>query len=611
MNYRPEVDGLRAIAVLSVIFFHAGFSLFAGGFVGVDVFFVISGYLITTIIVNQVSAGTFRLSTFFERRVRRILPALFVVLLLCIPFAYFWMLPDELENFGQSLVASTWSSNNMLLAVTAGYWEGASEFKPLLHTWSLGAEEQYYLIVPLMLIAIWKFARTKMTVIFGVLAGVSFALAQYWMVMKPDFAFYMLPSRAWELLVGALVALSMSSTVGKQALLPRQSRNVLHRSWQCRFLPLAGLAMLLGSVIALDSKNPLMASALLIPVLGTALILRYTAADSMVAKILGQRVLVGIGLISFSAYLWHQPLYAFARIYSREAPSTLVFSALILATLVLAWATYRWIETPFRKPGQVSRKALVSVLGVLALLITSIGLSMHATKGFPGRLYAAGANDFAGSMTIEYNERAYSLKQDTFVDSAAPEAVNMLVVGNSYARDFTNAVREVFPADAWNIVYRNDLSDCEFKSSSKRVAAELYANADVIVFASGGASPGCVQETISQIEGDQKAVFYAGTKHFGDNLNWLTRVPERERGLLKNKIPASTLAQEDAMKQQVPPENFLSWMDNVAEGGHVPFTDSSGRLLSGDRTHFTQFGAEYFGERALLNSSLAALLKED
>jgi hypothetical protein len=211
-------------------------------------------------------------------------------------------------------------------------------------------------------------------------------------------------------------------------------------------------------------------------------------------------------------------------------------------------------------------------------------------------------------MTIKYNESVFALKKDTFPEGATPEAVNMLVVGNSFARDFTNAVREVFPQGAWNIVYRDDLNDCSAKTSNRTIAQNLYAEADVIVFASGAVQPDCVTGMISQIEGDEKAVFYAGTKHFGDNLNWLTQVPEQERGLLTNKIPETTLAKEAALKQQVPQENYISWIDNVADGERVPFTDSSGRLLSGDRTHFTEFGAEYFGERALLKSSLAALL---
>lgn len=245
-------------------------------------------------------------------------------------------------------------------------------------------------------------------------------------------------------------------------------------------------------------------------------------------------------------------------------------------------------------------------MAVATVLTTGFGLTMNATNGFPDRIYPDNAGDFAGSMTITYNEKVFDLKTDSFPEVAAPEATNMLVLGNSFARDFINAVDEVFPADAWNIVYRDDLYDCSFGTM---LAQDVYQDADVIVFASGEASPNCVEENVTQIEGDGKFVFYAGTKHFGDNLNWLTRVPEEERGLLTNEIPSSIIAQEAALERVIPADNFISWFEHVAENGRVPFTDSSGRLLSGDRRHFTEFGAKYFGERALLNSPLAALVK--
>ena len=160
MKYRPELDGLRALAVLSVILFHAEFEVFSGGFVGVDVFFVISGYLITTILIDDIENKRFSIVNFYERRARRILPALFFVMLVCIPFAWIWMLPDPFENFGQSIVATTLSGNNILLFLTSGYWDLAAKFKPLLHTWSIGIEGQYYIFFPLLFVLIWRFGQS-------------------------------------------------------------------------------------------------------------------------------------------------------------------------------------------------------------------------------------------------------------------------------------------------------------------------------------------------------------------------------------------------------------------------------------------------------------------
>lgn len=203
MKYRPEIDGLRAVAVLPVIFFHTGLSYFSGGYIGVDVFFVISGYLITTIILNDIEAGTFSIAKFYERRIRRILPALTVVLLVCLPFAYYWLMPTQLTEFSQSLIAVPLFASNILFWLKTGYFETTSELKPLLHTWSLAVEEQYYLFFPLLLIFLSRFGkRIKLATLFIILIA-SILLAQLRIEDHPESTFYLLPSRLWEILIGS------------------------------------------------------------------------------------------------------------------------------------------------------------------------------------------------------------------------------------------------------------------------------------------------------------------------------------------------------------------------------------------------------------------------
>lgn len=206
MKYRPEVDGLRAVAVVPVVLFHAGLPGVSGGFVGVDVFFVISGFLITSILLNDLEAGRFSLVRFYERRARRILPALFFVILCCLPFAWAWMLPQELVAFGKSIAATALFSSNILFWREDGYFAAASELKPLLHTWSLAVEEQYYLFFPVALAVLWRWR--KAAVLPGLLLVVlaSLAMATYGAQHHPAANFYLLPSRIWELLIGALVA---------------------------------------------------------------------------------------------------------------------------------------------------------------------------------------------------------------------------------------------------------------------------------------------------------------------------------------------------------------------------------------------------------------------
>ena len=215
MNYRREIDGLRALALLPVILFHAGFETFSGGFIGVDVFFVISGYLITTIILAELKQEKFSIINFYERRARRILPALYLMMLVCIPFAGFWLSPSGMKDFSQSLVAISVFASNILFSRESGYFDIAADLKPLLHTWSLAVEEQYYLLFPLFLIATWKLGKRWILGILGVVFIASLALAQWAAFAKPAAAFYLLPTRGWELLIGTFAAFYLSEVLLK------------------------------------------------------------------------------------------------------------------------------------------------------------------------------------------------------------------------------------------------------------------------------------------------------------------------------------------------------------------------------------------------------------
>jgi peptidoglycan/LPS O-acetylase OafA/YrhL len=369
-RYRPEVDGLRAVAVLPVILFHAGINGFSGGFVGVDVFFVISGYLITAIILREMQEGRFSLAHFYERRARRILPALFVMMLVCIPFALAWILPSELRRFGQSLVAVPAFASNLLFYLTSGYFFAVAELKPLLHTWSLAVEEQFYLFFPLLMMASAAFRPSHRVGLFALIALTSFAVAEFWPDPKANFFFIF--ARAWELLLGAGVAVYLS-----------------HRSPVAspagNSISAAGLAMILLAVSLYDASTPFPGMYALLPVLGTAFILLYAVPGTLAYWLLSRPILVGVGLISYSAYLWHQPMFALARHRLIHEPSEGLLLLLSLGALLAGYVSWRYVERPFRNPGFLSRRRVFVLSAVGSALFMAVGLILHATNGVPQR----------------------------------------------------------------------------------------------------------------------------------------------------------------------------------------------------------------------------------
>lgn len=296
MDYRREIDGLRALAVLPVILFHAGFETFSGGFVGVDVFFVISGYLITTIILAELEQGKFSIVNFYERRARRILPALFLVMIVCISFAWFWLLPSDMKLFAKSFVAVSLFSSNILFWRESGYFDTAAELKPLLHTWSLAVEEQYYVLFPLFLIVTWRFGKRWVIGTLVVVAVLSLAAAEWGSTAKPAATFFLLPTRAWELLIGTFVAFYLQGTT------TWQPSRVLREVFSA-----LGVAMLAYAVFTFSKQTPFPSLYALVPTVGTALIILFATQQTTVGKFIGNKFFVGIGLISYSAYLWHQP----------------------------------------------------------------------------------------------------------------------------------------------------------------------------------------------------------------------------------------------------------------------------------------------------------------
>lgn len=438
MNYRPEIDGLRSMALLPVILYHAGFRTFGGGFVGVDIFFVISGYLITSIILTEKQAGSFTLLGFYNRRVRRILPALYFVLFTSALACLIFLSPSDGRDFWQSLSATILFASNILFFVkTADYFSLAAQYKPLLHTWSLAVEEQYYVLYPLILHSAWRFGAKRIIALLVAIAVVSLAAAQWMAYNNPAADFFLLPTRAWELLIGALVAFHFS-----------QNKSFSFNAQQYRIRyevgSAIGLAMIGAAVFLFDESTPFPSLFALLPTLGAALIILFANPRTIVGRLLGNKFLVVTGLISYSAYLWHQPLFALTRYYFLAELSIAQSMVVIVASFGLATLSWQFVEQPFRRKNVVSNRAVFSMFAALSLVFFMIGVYGHVTQGFKKmKLSFIAENkrsvfvDFFSELDQKKQAWAKITKPDDFFNDSRKK---ILILGDSMSGDFQFAV---------------------------------------------------------------------------------------------------------------------------------------------------------------------------
>ena len=433
LPYRSDIDGLRAVAVLSVIVFHAGFLWAQGGFIGVDVFFVISGFLITGIVLRELREGTFSVARFYERRARRILPALLVVLAATLAACTVVMFSGQVRVVARSAVAVLafvanvvfWRGVDFVDMTLINYFGRRLHEQPLLHTWSLGVEEQFYLLFPITLLMVWRWRRALVLPALVAGTAVSFVLSAWLTRGSPGVAFYLLPSRGWELLAGGLVAWYGAA--------PATMRRPIREA-----IAAVGLAMVLVPTFLYDSGTPFPGLYAAAPVLGTVVLLRY-APGSVTGALLSSPPLVFVGLISYSAYLWHQPLFALTRYISPSDQLDLATTvALMAATLVLAAATWRWVETPFRDRRAVSTRTMIwaCTLATIAVAIPATRLAFGGDAGIRSPMVA---NLVTRSVLALFSDCNISLQPTRrlglgcLLDPSSASPPSFLVVGDSHS----------------------------------------------------------------------------------------------------------------------------------------------------------------------------------
>jgi peptidoglycan/LPS O-acetylase OafA/YrhL len=429
MVYKPALDGLRALAVVLVLLFHAKLPLFSGGFVGVDVFFVISGYLITTLIVLEQQRGRFTIASFYERRARRILPAFFLVALATLGIATLVLLPPVLKDIGPSAIAATIFASNFYFWKFTGqnYLLDETKVEPFLHTWSLAIEEQFYLGFPLFMVVAHRYARRSLGPMLLTATIGSFAYSVYLVARHPEAAFYFPLSRAWELLLGGWIAVA---GVGRLA----TARTVL-------VLQSAGLVMILVAAMTYDNLTAFPGLAALLPCVGTALVATWSERDSWVVRVLSVRAIVWFGLISYPLYLWHWPLLTLAKLALlrelRPAEIVIIYGV----ALLLAAATWRWVESLFRGRNSVFTTTQVTAMAsVMACVVIGTGVLVRARgSSFAAppnveRVLAA-AKDYAPLLGACHNwdrRRAEDVDRCVIGDITQP-AFDFVLWGDSHA----------------------------------------------------------------------------------------------------------------------------------------------------------------------------------
>ncbi len=639
ISYRAEIDGLRAIAVLAVIFYHAEFTVFGhdmfkGGYIGVDIFFVISGYLISKIIITELNkTNHINIANFYERRARRILPMLLTVILVSFPFAWQYLALSSFAEHIKSIIASLlFSSNIFFYFSTIEYGADSSLLKPLLHTWSLSVEEQYYILFPVTFLFCYKYFRNYIMsiVVVGILA--SLLLAEIMVTRNSDLNFYILPTRMWELLVGTLLAVA-------DIKYGRRQYRVL-----CRILPAFGLFLILYAFqfFNLNTHHPGLNST--IPVIGAALVIFFSSKDELVGVVLGARPLVWGGLISYSLYLWHFPVFALARVNNSNIDEIdkLVWIAI---TFILSFLSFYIIEKPFRNRAIVSFKHLTTSLTALTAIIVILCWCLY-----PWNFYLEEFED----MTLEnptgmLDQRAYLLawrlemekvKSPTYTDS---DKTKILFIGNSHAVDSFNMFNQnksLFPNYEFSIInpppryldtlnyqvhcFRKFLTSRTFNClgidfNENQNLTALYEQADIIILSSrwNFVDLRSLDEIFSLLKAENKRVaVFGNTLEFSNNhplkqfIAREKRIPtETELSRIENT--AFTLLQNNQLISKKNSElrsisamhkvPYFSKQDFLCDRGKksCELLTPQGHLIIWDYGHYSLNGAKYLGQKMI------------
>lgn len=573
MKQRDDIQALRAVSVIAVIACHSG--ILANGFLGVDIFFTISGFIISAKIIDDIQHDRFTLFSFYSRRIRRILPLSLFASGIALLIGVVTMLPDDLENLAQSVVATNVMANNYLQFITTrDYWNIANEFKPLMHTWSLGVEEQFYLVFPVIFwIGFCKYKKA-VTAVIVLLAAISILL-----FLNPSASsaekFYLLPFRFWELSAGCVAALATRTGL-------MRPRFIL--------IPLVVIFAILLSVSPTRSPSLQLIAIVLASTYFLACDNDLVVSGSKFAAIM--KPLVYIGKISFGLYIWHQIVFSFTRYTIAPTLNLTQCAVCTLVTATLAVATFYLIEERFRDRKRTPKVALVLFLSSLWLTTSTFSLWLFLNAGVIRDVPELGitTKSTKRGMHSEYNDRVYAFDKDFAFPS---KKTHVLVLGNSFARDWVNVLLESRFANQIEVSY----------AFPKDLSAELrnrLATADVIFYSAPSESQ------LSELSDFERKIWVVGTKNFGGSNGVFYNYRGDNRFSQRTSIVPDVLT---AYKSQflLSPDRYIDIIAKTIDGqGTVPVFTPDKHFISPDCTHFTEFGAKYFAQ--LFDTELGTIL---
>jgi peptidoglycan/LPS O-acetylase OafA/YrhL len=604
-TYRPEIDGLRAIAVTAVIIYHAqvkffGHQLFGGGFIGVDIFFVISGYLITSIILNELlTKGSFSFKYFYERRIRRILPVLLFVMLVSLPFAWIYLFPSGIIDFSKSILYSIGFGSNFYFHYSGQEYGGLNGlFKPFLHTWSLSVEEQYYILFPIILLFTFKYIRKYLIHILIIGFITSLLLADWTSKNYSSVSFYFLYTRMWELLTGSLLAY-FESKIGRSTKF--KTLNLI--------LPFIGLILIGYSFLFFYDGMLHPSFYTLSPIIGVCLIIWFSNENELITKILSTKLFVGIGLISYSLYLWHYPIFSFVKINGIVSGSIMSKLSLIPIILILSVFSYYLIERPFRSKKYSFKKVLIFLIFLLSTLLV-FNLLIIENNGYPKRF------EKLKKINKNYNPDNFFLAETRMGNFNIDKKINtknfnILLIGDSFAEDLYNALN--FNSQRYNgvdfflagydynlitydkllktsdmVIYSYDWNDGrleKFKNDLKKIQ-NLNPNIAITSSSNEYKVPSRLYTLL-----DFKVLFEKKNfDYFG-----LKKIYFKNR-LINSESNINQKLKKFVLKEKLKYLNREDFMCDVLKN-ECDYVDKDGNKLLYDYGHYTKHGAKFFGKK--------------